>query len=184
VSKPPEVRAATDDDASAVRRVVTAAYGGERVAQLLDALREDPVAWLDLAFVAEGKDGVVAACAYTRGWLDSPTRLVEVLVLAPLAVRPDRQRDGVGTLLTKESLRRVEERDEPLVFLEGDPGFFFRLGMVGAHELHVDPPSARIPEPAFQVATLTGYDQETMTGAVVYPDVWWRHDAVGMRPEV
>ena len=76
MSKPPEVRAATDDDASAVRRVVTAAYGGERMARLLDALREDPVAWLDLAFVAEDKDGVVAACAYTRGWLDSPTRLV------------------------------------------------------------------------------------------------------------
>lgn len=184
MSKPPEVRAATDDDASEVRRVVAAAFGGERMAQLLDALREDPVAWLDLAFVAEEKDGVVAACAYSRGWLDSPTKLVEVLVLTPLAVRPDRQRDGVGTLLTKESLRRVGERDEPLVFLEGDPGFFCRLGLVGGRELHFHPPSARIPEPAFQVATLAGYDQQTMTGAVVYPDVWWRHDAVGSRPEV
>jgi len=183
VSKPPEVRAATDDDASAVRRVVTAAYGGERVAQLLDALREDPVAWLDLAFVAEDKDGVVAACAYTRGWLDSPTRLVEVLVLAPLAVRPDRQRDGVGTLLTKESLRRVEERDEPLVFLEGDPGYYSRLGFVSGDQLGFVRPSVRIPEPAFQVATLTGYDQTKMSGAFVYPDVFWRHDCVGLRPE-
>jgi putative acetyltransferase len=78
----------------------------------------------------------------------------------------------------------VGERDEPLVFLEGDPGFFCRLGLVGGHELHFDPPSVRIPEAAFQVATLSGYDQQTMTGAVVYPDVWWRHDAVGTRPEV
>lgn len=183
MSKSPEVRAATDDDVSDVQRVVAAAYGGQRMAQLLEALREDPVAWLDLAFVAEDKNGVVAACAYTRGWLDSPTRLVEVLVLTPLAVRPERQRAGVGTLLAKESLRQVGERDEPLVFLEGDPGFFSRLGLVGAHELHFGPPSVRIPEPAFQVATLTGYDQQTMTGAVVYPDVWWRHDAVGMRRE-
>jgi putative acetyltransferase len=41
----------------------------------------------------------------------------------------------------------------------------------------------RIPEPAFQVATLPGYDQAWMRGALVYPDVWWRHDAVGLRPE-
>jgi len=38
--------------------------------------------------------------------------------------------------------------------------------------------------PPFQVATLPGYEQDWMTGAVVYPDVWWRHDAVGLRPEV
>src|SRR3954469_6621643 len=124
MSKPPEVRAATDDDQSAMQQVMAAAYGGQRMPHLLDALHEDPVAWLDLAFVAEDRNGVVAACAYTRGWLDSPTRLVGELVLTPLAGPPDRQRAGVGTHLVKESLRQVGERAEPLVFLEGDPGFF------------------------------------------------------------
>ncbi len=183
MSKTPTVRRATDDDASEVRRIVSAAYGGQKRAGLLDAFREDPVAWLDLVFVAEGTDGLLATCVYTRGWLDAPTTLVEVLILTPVAVLPDQQRNGAGTLLVKESLRMVEDRDEPLVFLEGDPGFFCRLGVVGGHELHFTAPSARIPEPAFQVATLPGYDRQTMTGAVVYPDVWWRHDAVGVRAE-
>jgi putative acetyltransferase len=185
MSKPPTVREETSDDADAVRRVVAGAFGGEKLPDLLDELRTS-TAWLDLAFVAEdaGREGELAAhLCYTRGWLDTATRLVEVLVLGPVSVRPDRQRSGVGTQLVKETLRLVEDRHEPLVFVEGDPGYFSRLGFVAGRDLHVTSPSVRIPEPAFQVATLPGYDQAWMRGALVYPDVWWRHDAVGLRPE-
>ena len=56
-------------------------------------------------------------------------------------------------------------------------------GSSPGEELHFRPPSSRVPEPAFQVATLPGYERATMTGAVVYPDVWWQHDAIGVRPE-
>jgi putative acetyltransferase len=177
-----EIRPETADDGDAVRRVVTKAFGGEKVPELLDGLRES-VAWLDLAFVAEEKGEVVGQVCYSRGWLDAPSRLVEVLVLSPLAVRPDRQRIGIGTRLVRETLELLESRDEPLVFVEGDPGYYSRLGFVAGSALHFTAPSVRIPKAAFQVATLTGYDQAAMTGALVYPDVWWRHDAVGLRPE-
>ena len=39
----------------------------------------------------------------------------------------------------------------------------------------------RIPGPAFQVAVL---EDRGTTGRLVYPDVFWRHDAVGLRGEV
>ena len=180
--KPPTVREEQADDVDAVRRVVAAALGGEKLPDLLDALRES-VAWLDTVYVAEERDEIVAAVAYTRAWLDTPTKLVEVLVLGPLAVHPERQRAGVGSLLVKDTLRLLEHRPEPLVFLEGGPDFYGRLGFVAGSELGFSAPSVRIPAPAFQVATLPGYDQTWMSGALVYPDVWWRQDAVGLRPE-
>jgi putative acetyltransferase len=178
----PIVREEKPDDVEAVRQVVAGAFGGEKVPDLLDALR-DSVAWLDLAYVVEERDEVVASVAYTRAWLDATTELVEVLVLSPLAVRPDRQRDGLGSLLVRETLRGLEDRPEPLVFLEGSPDFYVRLGFIAGDELGFSAPSVRIPAPAFQVATLPGYDQTWMSGALVYPDVWWRQDAVGLRPE-
>ena len=181
MSKTPTVREAAPEDRDVVRAVVASAYGGERIAGLLDDLRESKV-WLDVAFVAEERDKVVAAVCYSRAWLDAPTKLFEVLVLAPVAVLPDRQRAGVGSLLVEESLRRIERRNEPLVFVEGDPGFFSRVGFVQGFELHFEPPSTRVPDHAFQVATLPGYDQQAMTGRLVYPEVWWQHDAVGVRP--
>jgi putative acetyltransferase len=176
------VREEQPDDVDAVRRIVAAAFGGEKVPQLLDALRAS-VAWLDAVYVVEERDEIVAAVAYTRAWLDAPTKLVEVLVLSPLAVLPERQRDGIGSLLVKDTLRLLEDRPEPLVFLEGSPDFYSRLGFIAGVELGFSAPSVRIPAPAFQVATLPGYDQARMSGALVYPDVWWRQDAVGLRPE-
>jgi putative acetyltransferase len=184
VSEGPAVREERLDDAEAVRRVVQAAFVGEAVPELLDDLRRS-VAWLDLSLVACDAEGeVVGHVCFTRAWLDAPARLVEVLVLSPLSVRPDRQRTGVGTRLVTESLRRLEGRGEPLVFLEGDPGYYSRFGFVAGSRLGLTAPSVRIPPAAFQAATLPGYDPEQMRGALVYPDVWWRHDAVGLRPTV
>jgi len=175
------VREETAEDVDVVRRVVAAAFGGEQVPELLDGLRES-VAWLGLSYVAEEKGEVVAHVAYSRGWVDMPNKLLEVLVLSPMSVRPDRQRVGIGSALVRETMDRLLERSEPLVFLEGDPGYYSRLGFVAGEELGFTAPSVRIPRPAFQVATLTGY-QDSMSGALVYPDVFWRYDCVGLRPE-
>ena len=43
MSKKPTVREATDDDTDRVREVVIEAYGGERMAGVLDALPASPV---------------------------------------------------------------------------------------------------------------------------------------------
>ena len=177
-------RRETAADLPAVRDVVGAAFGGDQVADLLDALRES-VAWLDLSFVAEIDREVVGHVSYTRAWVDAPDRVVDVLVLSPLSVRPDVQRRGVGRALVEESLDVVRGRDEPVVFLEGDPAYYRRLGWQPATRWGFIAPSVRIPEPAFQAVLLPAYDplDPKPHGALVYPDVFWRHDCVGLREE-
>lgn len=174
------VRPETPIDVQAVQDVVRAAFGGDQVPDLLAGMRES-VAWLGLSFVAEEDGEVVGHVGYTRAWVDAPDRVVDVLVLSPVSVRPDRQRQGVGTALVTETLALVRDRDEPLVFLEGDPRYYARLGFEPAGRWGFTAPSARIPERAFQAVRLPSYD-DALTGALVYPDVFWRHDCVGLRP--
>ncbi|MGZ4437201.1 MAG: GNAT family N-acetyltransferase [Nocardioides sp.] len=175
------VRPERPEDADDVRALVRDAFGGEHVADLLEDLRTSP-AWLDLAFVAEEDGALVAHVAFTRGWLDTPEGpVVEVLVLSPLSVRPDRQRAGVGQGLVTEALAALTGRAEPAVFLEGSPDYYPRFGFVPGATLGFGSPSVHIPEPAFQVLTLPSY-REGLTGALVYPDAFWRHGAVGLRP--
>ena len=66
------------------------------------------------------------------------------------------------------------------MFLEGHPGYYPRFGFVRAGELGFVAPSVRIPAAAFMVQTLPRYEP-WMTGALVYPDSFWRVDAVGLR---
>lgn len=162
-----------------MRKVVAAAFGDDVVPRLLDAMRGCP-AWLDLSFVAEQDADVVGHVSFTRGWVDAREQLVEVLVLSPMSVAPDRQGKGVGTRLVEKSLALLGGRAEPLVFLEGSPRYYSRFGFVAGGKLGFTAPSDRIPPAAFQTLTRTSY-RSWMTGALVYPDVFWAHDCVGLR---
>jgi putative acetyltransferase len=71
-------------------------------------------------------------------------------------------------------------RQVPAVFLEGDPGFYGRLGFTPAGTRGFRKPSPRIPDAAFQDITLPSYEP-WMTGTLVYPGPFWRHDALGRR---
>jgi len=62
----------------------------------------------------------------------------------------------------------------------GDPGYYGTRGFATGSAHGLQPPSARTPGPSFQVVLNEGYET-WMTGQVIYPDVWWRHDAAGLR---
>jgi putative acetyltransferase len=178
------LRAERPDDLMAIRDVVGAAFGEHDVVpDLVDALRAS-AAWIDgLSIVAEVGGRVVGHVLLTRGLLDAPQRLVDVLVLSPLAVLPVMQGQGIGGALVRYALGAAEARDEPAVFLEGSPAYYPQFGFTPGGRLGFRRPSLRIPEPAFQVVTTSAY-RPWMTGTLVYPDVFWRLDCVGLREDL
>lgn len=170
-------------DRTAVRGVLRRAFGdhGRTVADLADSLREAaPGRAAGIALVAESDGQVVGQVMFTAALLDAPARLVEVLVLSPLAVDPAHQRRGIGSALVRAGQERSAARAVPLVFLEGDPRYYCRFGFTAAGDLGFRKPSLRIPDAAFQVLRLPGYEPG-MTGSLVYPEPFWRHDCVGLR---
>jgi putative acetyltransferase len=171
------IREQRADDADAVASVIGAAFGDASVVELEGALS-------DLrggrGYVAVADEEVVGHVRLSWGWLDAPDRLVDILVLSPLSVVPSRQGHGIGQALVARAINGAEELGAPALILEGDPRFYSRCGFVAASELGMLAPSVRIPTPAFQAVPLPGH-QSWMSGRVVYPDVFWRHDAVGLR---
>ncbi|WP_226347060.1 GNAT family N-acetyltransferase [Agilicoccus flavus] len=130
---------------------------------------------------ARGDEGrVVGHVGLSHAWLDARRALVDLWLLAPLAVAPDRQGRGIGRRLLVAAVDAARAGGAPLLALEGDPAYYGAHGFAPAAAHDIEPASRRTPAPACQVVLLPGHE-DWMSGRLVYPDAWWRHDCVGLR---
>lgn len=117
------VRPATPDDKAAVRAVVEAAFGRPDEADMVEALRDDGDAVLEL--VAEDGGAVVGHILFSPLVTDSGGRFV---ALAPLSVTPDRQKDGLGTWLMEVAHELLRAQGVEASIVLGHPGYYPRVG--------------------------------------------------------
>jgi putative acetyltransferase len=66
-------------------------------------------------------------------------------MLTPLAVRPDRQREGLGTNLMKFALEALEHSGESLFLVLGHPTYYPRVGFQSDLAVSVESPWAKTP---------------------------------------
>lgn len=142
-------RRETPADVDAVRAVNLAAFPTAGEADLVDALRADPDAWLDLSFVGTEKNEVVAHALLTRCHVDGEP----ALALAPCAVVPRHQSRGVGAATIRAVLEAARERGENLVVVLGHADYYPRFGFTPASAHGVRAPFD-VPDEAFLTLAL------------------------------
>jgi putative acetyltransferase len=174
------IRTQRIDERAEVRDVITRSFGRVVVADLAEALQDAPAGVDGLSFVAELGGQLIGHVQLSKSWLDAPKRLVEVLVLSPLGVVPEFQRRGIAGRLVNHALREAARMRAPMVFLEGSPHYYQRFGFETASRRGFTAPSVRIPDAAFQVVLLPSHEP-WMIGALVYAEVFWALDCVGLR---
>jgi putative acetyltransferase len=174
-----EVRPEQPVDRDDVLRVIAAAFAdrGEVVADIWARLGHHRRAGL----VVEQGGHVLGHVGLSRAWVDARRALVEVWVLSPLSVEPERQRQGIGTALVAAAIETAGGSGVPVLFLEGSPVYYGARGFDRA-DRHGFLPAAleRTPRAAFQCVVFESRE-DWMTGQLIYPDIWWEHDASGLR---
>lgn len=145
MSKEILIREASDEDYQALLEVEKAAFGRDDEAELVSQLLSDASARPFLSLVASISGSLVGHVLFTRASLKGTTRQTRVSILAPLAVKPEAQKQGVGGRLVQEGLRRLALSGIELVFVLGYPRYYGRHGFVPAGRLGLEAPYP-IPE--------------------------------------
>jgi putative acetyltransferase len=109
------------DDRAAIHDLVQAAFDRVAEAALVDRLRADGDSVISV--VAADHASIIGHVMLSK--MKAPFR---ALGLAPVSVRPDRQKSGVGSSLVREALIRARHGRWEAVFVLGDPGFYRRFG--------------------------------------------------------
>jgi putative acetyltransferase len=163
------IRPEHPEDEAQIAAVVRAAFRdhGPQVAAFVERIRASENYIADFALVATDDTGMVGHVMLSWIGIERGAR-ERLLVLTPMSVRPDRQRQGVGRALIEEVLARAEAAGEPAVLVVGIPAYYPRFGFELAGPLGFEKPNERIPDEAFMVKRLPGWDA-SLAGRVVYP---------------
>ena len=161
------VRRERPDEEREISEVVEDAFGDPSVAEFTESIRASAGYVPELTFVGE-EEGRIAGFTMLS-YVDLEGGPIDrLLTLTPVAVRPDRQRHGIGAAVVRAALAAADERGEPLVLVEGVPAYYPRFGFVSATALGLERPDERIPDQAWLALPLSAYDPD-IRGRVVYP---------------
>lgn len=158
------IREETAADQAAVAALNDAAFGGSEESALVERLRAAGLATISL--VAVESEGLVGHLLLSPLGVEVGGRPVRALALAPMAVAPDRQRQGIGSALVREGLRLARERGWEAVVVLGHPDYYPRFGFSA---VLAEPLQAPFTGPAFMALELVPGALGGASGRVAYP---------------
>lgn len=149
------IRAETEKDIHAVRRVNESAFGRPDEAALVDRLRAN--AHPHISLVAVKNEQVVGHIFFSPVTIEAEdsaaAAAAAILGLAPMAVLPEYQKQGIGSGLVREGFRVCRQIGCDAVVVLGHPEYYPRFGFVPAIHKGLRCEYA-VPDEAFMVAEL------------------------------
>ena len=158
------IRAEHPDDERELAALIDAAFEDTETSVFTAEIRASSGYVPELTFVADDDGELVGFTMLS--YVTAGER--DVLVLTPMAVRPDRQRAGVGKQVVRAAIAAADARGEPVLLVEGVPSYYPQFGFSSASELGFERPDPRIPEAAWMALPLTTWNPE-VAAPVVYP---------------
>lgn len=152
----------TPADLEAIAAINRQAFAGQPEDALVAALRAAGA--LELSLLATVAGRAVGHLAFTRahiaggatGWYG----------LAPLAVLPAYQRQGIGSALVGAGLRWLRERSAAGCVVLGEPAYYGRFGFAPNPEL---PCALPVPAAYFMVLPLTAQSRQALGAVSFHP---------------
>lgn len=100
---------------------------------IVNALRDSDA--LTISLVAEDQGVIVGHIAFSPILINGAD--LKWFTLGPVAVSPDRQRQGIGSLLIKDGLKILRQLGAHGCLLVGDPDYYKRFGFLHSQSLGV-----------------------------------------------
>ena len=142
------------------------AFARDDEPRLAAALIRDPTAQPSLSLLAYETERPVGHALFTKVTVSGDLRSIPAAILAPLAVVPASQRQGVGRALIERGASVLAGSGVQLLFVLGDPAYYARCGFVPATPYGLHAPYPIVPEEAWMIRSLAPDVLGTVSGTV------------------
>lgn len=152
-----------------ITRINDLAFGQKNEGILIEHLRKNRDFLPELSIVAE-KDGIIIGhILFFPIQIKSKDNSYKSVSLAPMAVLPEYQNQGIGGRLIRYGLEKCRGKGYQSVIVLGHPEYYPRFGFEKASKWDIRPPF-EAPDEAFMAIELIEGGLKGISGVVEYPD--------------
>ncbi len=163
-----KIRPERTEDANDVHHVNRQAFGQENEAILVETLLSSPEAIPELSLVAEQDGRVVGHILFSPIVIETSSGEVSALALAPVAVLPEFQNQGIGSRLVQDGLEACRQLGHKIVIVLGHANYYPRFGFSPARARGIEAPFP-VPDEAWMAVELQAGALDGVRGKVKYP---------------
>ena len=155
-------------DIAAIRTINEAAFGQQTEATLVDSLR---ILYPDVVSILAMEDQkILGHIFFSPVLVFAASEVVQGMGLAPMAVLPERQSQGIGSMLVEAGIAAMRERKCPFITVLGHSKYYSRFGFVPASSHGLSCQWDGVPDEAFMVLLLDKPTMEGVSGVAKYRD--------------
>ena len=142
------------------------AFGQPQEAKIIDKLRNNCGNLLSLVAIENGK--IVGHILFSPAEIEGPRGVIKGMGLAPMAVLPEMQRQGIGTQLVKKGIEELRRFQCPFIIVLGHPEYYPRFGFERALLYGVKSQWEGIPDDVFMILWLDTSKAGQVSGLAKY----------------
>lgn len=162
------IRSESSSDYVGISRVNDEAFGQPNEGKLVADLRKNPKFVSDLSLVAEKDGQIVGHILLFPISISTPSGSVDSLSLAPVAVLPPYQKQGIGGTLIRAGLDEAEQLGYTSVIVVGHPEYYPMFGFKPASQWNIRCPYDA-PDEAFMAIELVENSLDIGGGMAEFP---------------
>jgi putative acetyltransferase len=125
-----QIRESVANDFNHIMEVEKQAFGYDKEARLVADLLVDHTAQPIVSLLAFHNDESVGHILFTRAYFCEQEEQPIMHILAPLAVKPEYQRQGIGGMLITAGIEKLREKGSNLVFVLGHKEYYPKYGFI------------------------------------------------------
>ncbi|MCK8487404.1 N-acetyltransferase [Paenibacillus sp. MBLB2552] len=168
------IRTETNSDYDEVFKLNYLAFGNrEDESKLIERIRLSNEFIPELSLVAEINKEIVGHILLSKATVEGQGKKSIVIVLAPIAVKPNFQKQGIGSSLIEEGIRRCKALGYGILLLIGHPSYYPRLGFKPARKYGLELKQFEVPDEVFMVYEVENGKLQEINGELKYPKAFF-----------
>jgi putative acetyltransferase len=160
-----KIREEQSQDIKAIREVNIRAFGQNQEADIVDKLRQNCNELMSLVAIILNQ--IVGHILFSPVKIKSEDRTIRGMALAPMAVLPKYQRQGIGSELIRTGIVRLKSKGCPFIIVLGHAEYYPRFGFKPASGYGIRS-EWDVPDDAFMILVLNESEIRGSAGVARY----------------